>query len=78
MSAAAERSRREIMKSFVGKSARVICEQPESGGFGGYTDRYLPAVVSGGGLFSGAVAHGTITAVENGKCIINNALPVIR
>lgn len=71
MSAAADISRAEVLASFIGKPARVILEQPENGGFTGYTDRYLPALVLGTGLQSGDVVTGTICSIEQGRCIIN-------
>ena len=71
MSAVGEETRERVIRSFSGESARVILEQPcEGGGFGGYTDRYLPAVVRGEGLSGGMCVRGVITGIENGRCVV--------
>lgn len=71
MGLAAERSRERVMRSFVGRKARVILEQPqEGGGFTGYTDRYLPALVLGEGLKERETVMGTIETIADGVCVI--------
>lgn len=71
MSESAERARLQVMESFVGAEARVILEQPQpSGGFDGYDDRYLPCLVAGEGLRSGATVNGTITHIADGRCVV--------
>lgn len=70
MAHAAEQTRQQVLAGFTGRSARVILEQPQQGGFSGYTDRYLPALVYGKGLAGGYVITGTIERIENDCCII--------
>lgn len=70
MADAAEETRARVLASFVGQPARVILEQPDGEGFGGYTDRYLPALVTGTCLHTGDVVTGAIRRVENGRCVI--------
>ncbi len=61
---------RRVMEGFVGRRARVIVEQDEGGWFGGYTDRYLPVKVTGSGLRNGMTVWGTVTAIENGRAVM--------
>ncbi|MEA4912822.1 MAG: tRNA (N(6)-L-threonylcarbamoyladenosine(37)-C(2))-methylthiotransferase MtaB [Oscillospiraceae bacterium] len=71
MSAAADNVRERILRSFAGKSVRVILEQPcGGGGFDGYTDEYLPARVYGAKLRGGAVVRGSIERIEDGAVIV--------
>ena len=71
MGLAAERSRERVMRSFIGKTARVILEQPqEVGGFGGYTDRYLPALVLGKNLKERETVTGIIEDIADDACVI--------
>ncbi len=72
MAEAAERSRAAVMASFVGARARVILErQHPDGGFDGYTDRYLPAIVYGEHLAPRQLAEGRIERIADGRCVIH-------
>ncbi len=72
MSAAAELSRAEVLRSFIGTRVRVILEteQPD-GSFDGYTDRYAPALVYGEGLQARSTVCGIVCDVRDDKCIVN-------
>ncbi len=70
MSSALAPVSKAVLESFVGREARVILEQDEGGWFSGYTDRYLPAKVTGEGLRRGMTVHGVITAAEDGRAVL--------
>ncbi len=69
---AAEHSRAEVMRSFVGAHERAIAEQKTAAGFTGYTDRYLPAIIKGAGIATGDVVCASIEKIDGGKAIISN------
>ena len=60
----------EVLTSFIGKKVRVILEQPENGAFTGYSDRYLPCLVTGEGLSSHQVVEGTVERIENSAAVV--------
>ena len=70
MIAVGERSRVAYESVLVGKTVAVLLEteQPD-GRFDGYTDTYVPIIVSGGE--AGTMVDVHITAYENGVCIGN-------
>ena len=62
---------RQIMESFIGDTVRVILEQQtEDGRWTGYTDRYIPVLVSAEGAHRNDVVTGTVTAVKNGQALV--------
>ncbi len=61
---------RQAMEGFVGKKARVILERDEGGWFSGYTDRYLPARVTGSGLAPRMIVEGEILRIEDGLAVL--------
>ena len=69
ISAMKERSS-EIMSSFIGKKERIILEQPEGNRMFGYSDRYIPCIVSGDDLQTNQLVTGTIDRIENGMAIV--------
>lgn len=70
MSQAAGQARLAALNAFVGRAERVILETPAGDGFEGYTDRYLPALVTGAGLRRGDTVRGSISEVRDGQCLI--------
>ncbi len=70
MIAAMKETAAEVMTSFVGQKERIILEQPESDGYFGYSDRYLPCIVTGPGLSTNQIVEGIITKIENGTAIV--------
>ncbi len=71
MAQAADAARAEIMAGFVGARVRVILErQQPDGGFDGYTDRYLPAVVYGTDLREQQLVEGVIAHIEGDRCVV--------
>ena len=62
---------RAVMEGFIGEKVRVILEQQlPDGTYTGYTDEYLPAVVTAGGSDRNDIVTGTVTAVRNGSVIL--------
>ena len=62
---------RAVIEESVGDTVRVILEhQDASGRWTGYTDRYIPALVSAGNAQRNDVVTGKITAVENGQALV--------
>ena len=59
-----------VMERFIGKKVRVLLEQPCDKGYTGYSDRYLPCVVTGEGLCNGMIVEGTVERIENGSAIV--------
>lgn len=70
LSQMADEARLETLRAFVGRPERVILETPLANGFGGYTDRYLPALVTGPELRRGDTVRGVISEVRGGRCVI--------
>ncbi|MBQ9960065.1 MAG: tRNA (N(6)-L-threonylcarbamoyladenosine(37)-C(2))-methylthiotransferase MtaB [Oscillospiraceae bacterium] len=71
MSAAMNARAEQELQRFVGRTARVVLEQPQpDGSYSGYTDRYLPARVYGEALCPNGVAEGVIEAIEGGCAVI--------
>ena len=60
-----------VMESFIGEEVRVILEQKlPDGSFTGYSDRYLPCLVTADGGTRNDIVTGTVTAVKNGSVIV--------
>ena len=70
MTGAADSVREKVMRQYIGRTARVIAEQPAGGGFEGYTDHYLPALIIREGVATGDIVNGMIQDIRDGKCII--------
>jgi threonylcarbamoyladenosine tRNA methylthiotransferase MtaB len=70
MSQKAEAARLRVMESSVGQTVRVVAEQPLADGFAGYTDRYLPAIVSGADIAGGDVVMGRVSGIKEGRCLV--------
>ncbi len=71
MIAAMKERSAEIMMSFIGKKERIILEQPDGEGYFGYSDRYLPCIVTGNDLHTNKLVQGTIIMIENGTAIVS-------
>lgn len=76
MIAAMKERSAEIMMSFIGKKERIILEQPDGEGYFGYSDRYLPCIVTGNNLHTNKLVQGTIIKIENGIAIVSTEDPL--
>ncbi len=62
-----------VMESFIGEKVRVILEQQlPDGTYSGYTDEYLPAIVTAEGADRNDIVTGTVSAVKNGSVILTS------
>ena len=60
-----------VMESFIGEKVRVILEQQlPDGSFTGYSDRYLPCLVTADGGTRNDIVTGTVTDVRNGSVLV--------
>ena len=62
-----------VMESFMGEKVRVILEQQlPDGTYSGYTDEYLPAIVTAEGADRNDIVTGTVSAVKNGSVTLTS------
>lgn len=71
MDEAVKAAREKALSEYIGSAAEVIAEQPDAdGAYTGYTERYIPALVSGAEIKNGALVRGVIERFENGVAIV--------
>lgn len=69
MTSAADGVRKRILAGQTGKTVRVIAEQQRATGeYEGFSDDYIPVVVSGGRIETGDMVTATVTGVKGDYC----------